>query len=72
MPCWTDAHSFVDVAGSTALVFGPGDLRAAHRPDEHVDVREIVKAARILAGLLAPASLARLAQATPDAAPAVA
>jgi acetylornithine deacetylase len=63
MPCWTDAHSFVDIAGSAALVFGPGDLLAAHRPDEHIDLREVVQAARIFASLLAPASLARLAPA---------
>ena len=62
MPCWTDAHSFVDLAGSIGLVFGPGDLQHAHRPDEHIDLREVVGAARILAGLLAPASLALLAE----------
>ena len=62
MPCWTDAHSFVDIAGSAALVFGPGDLRVAHRPGEHIDLREVVQAGRILAGLLAPGSLARLAE----------
>ena len=64
MPCWTDAHSFVDIAGSTALVFGPGDLQDAHRPDEHIDLREVVQAGRILAALLAPESLARLGEAT--------
>jgi acetylornithine deacetylase/succinyl-diaminopimelate desuccinylase-like protein len=48
MPSWTDAHSFAE-EGSTAVVFGPGTLRFAHRPDEHIDVREIVTSARILA-----------------------
>lgn len=51
MPSWTDAHSFAE-AGSTAVVFGPGSLRYAHRPDEHIDVREIVQAARVLADVV--------------------
>jgi acetylornithine deacetylase/succinyl-diaminopimelate desuccinylase-like protein len=51
MPSWTDAHSFAE-AGSTAVVFGPGTLRYAHRHDEHIDVREIVTSARILADVL--------------------
>ena len=51
MPSWTDAHSFAEV-GSTAVVFGPGTLRYAHRPDEHIDVREIVTSARILADVV--------------------
>lgn len=48
MPSWTDAHSFAE-EGSTTVGFGPGTLRVAHRPDEHIDVHEIVAAARILA-----------------------
>lgn len=51
MASWTDAHSFAE-AGSTAVVFGPGTLRYAHRPDEHIDVREIVTAAQILADVI--------------------
>jgi acetylornithine deacetylase len=51
MASWTDAHSFAE-AGSTAVVFGPGTLRYAHRPDEHIDVREIVTAAQILADVV--------------------
>lgn len=51
MPSWTDAHNFVERANSEAVIFGPGHLRAAHRPDEWVDVREIVATARILATL---------------------
>jgi acetylornithine deacetylase/succinyl-diaminopimelate desuccinylase len=47
MPSWTDAHSFAD-EGSTTVGFGPGTLRVAHRPDEHIDVHEVVAAARIL------------------------
>jgi acetylornithine deacetylase/succinyl-diaminopimelate desuccinylase-like protein len=51
MPSWTDAHSFAE-AGSSVVVFGPGTLRYAHRPDEQIDVREIVTSARILADVL--------------------
>jgi acetylornithine deacetylase/succinyl-diaminopimelate desuccinylase-like protein len=55
MPAWTDAHSFVELGGSDAVVFGPGHLRSAHGPDEHIDVREIVRAAEVLADLVAHA-----------------
>lgn len=51
MPSWTDAHSFAE-AGSTTVGFGPGTLAVAHRPDEHIDVREIVTCARVLADVL--------------------
>jgi acetylornithine deacetylase/succinyl-diaminopimelate desuccinylase-like protein len=51
MPSWTDAHSFSET-GATSVVFGPGTLRYAHRPDEHIDVREIVTSARILADVV--------------------
>jgi acetylornithine deacetylase/succinyl-diaminopimelate desuccinylase-like protein len=54
---WTDAHNFAQLGGSDVAVFGPGHLRGAHRPDEHVDLREVVTCARILADLLADASL---------------
>lgn len=53
MNAWTDAHSFVEIAHSQTVVFGPGHLRSAHGPLEHIDVREVVLAARILATLLA-------------------
>jgi succinyl-diaminopimelate desuccinylase len=53
MPAWTDAHSFSDRSGSEVVVFGPGHLRAAHRPDEYIDVREIVRCARVFSALIA-------------------
>jgi acetylornithine deacetylase len=52
MPAWTDAHNFAE-AGAEAVVFGPGRLDSAHGPAEHIDVREIVKAARVLAQVAA-------------------
>ena len=53
MVAWTDAHNFVDVGGSQAVVFGPGHLKDAHRPDEHVSVTDVVTCARALAALIA-------------------
>lgn len=50
MPSWTDAHSFAE-RGTEAVVYGPGHLRAAHRPDEWIDVQEVVTAGRVLAVL---------------------
>jgi acetylornithine deacetylase/succinyl-diaminopimelate desuccinylase-like protein len=55
MIAWTDAHNFVDHAGSQAVVFGPGHLRNAHRPDEQVSVGEVLACARALARLIADA-----------------
>lgn len=44
----TDA-SWYEAAGSAAVVFGPGDIAVAHRPDEHVALSELHLAARALA-----------------------
>lgn len=55
MPSWTDAHSFADRSDSQVAVFGPGHLRVAHHPDEHIDVREVVRCARVFAALIADA-----------------
>jgi acetylornithine deacetylase/succinyl-diaminopimelate desuccinylase-like protein len=55
VPAWTDAHNFVDLAGSQAIVWGPGDFDLAHDPDEAVDVAEVVGAARIVSELLSRA-----------------
>jgi acetylornithine deacetylase/succinyl-diaminopimelate desuccinylase-like protein len=53
MVAWTDAHNFVDIAGSQAVVFGPGHLRDAHRADEHVSIPDVVTCTRALARLIA-------------------
>jgi len=53
MPAWTDAHNFATVSRAETIVFGPGHLRSAHGPGEQIDVREIVKAARVLAAVIA-------------------
>ena len=53
MIAWTDAHNFVDHGGSQAVVFGPGHLRNAHRPNEFVSLTDVVTCARSLAALIA-------------------
>jgi acetylornithine deacetylase/succinyl-diaminopimelate desuccinylase-like protein len=63
MPAWTDAHSFHDRSDSQVVVFGPGHLRAAHRPDEWIDASEIVQAAKVMARLITAAD--ELAEAVP-------
>lgn len=52
MPAWTDAHNFVEIARSDAIVFGPGDLLDAHRPGESIAVADIVHAARAMAQVI--------------------
>ena len=48
-PAWTDAHNMVEVGGSAAVVFGPGPRSStAHRPDDHIDVRDVVSCALVL------------------------
>jgi len=56
MVAWTDAHNFVDHGGSQAVVFGPGDLRNAHRAGEFVSLTDVVICARVLADLIADAA----------------
>ena len=55
VPAWTDAHNFVDLAGSQALVWGPGDFELAHSPDESIDLHDVVTAAHVVQRLLADA-----------------
>lgn len=49
---WCDT-AFIDQKGIPSVVFGPGDLRCAHSLDEHVNLAEVVDAARILARTIA-------------------
>ena len=55
VPAWTDAHNFVELAGSEAVVWGPGDFAVAHDADEAIDLHEVVAAARVVARCLARA-----------------
>ena len=47
-PYGSDATALVR-AGIPAVLFGPGDIRHAHSPDEFVPVSEVVAAAQVLA-----------------------
>jgi acetylornithine deacetylase len=49
MPYGCDMGLTVGVGGIPTVVYGPGDIRAAHRPDEHVPVADLEAAARTLA-----------------------
>lgn len=49
MPYGCNAGLTVQVAGIPTVVFGPGDIRDAHRPDESVAVADLVDAARAIA-----------------------
>jgi succinyl-diaminopimelate desuccinylase len=48
---WTDVARF-GVLGIPALNFGPGDPNLAHKPEEHVDVQEVLDAERALVRFL--------------------
>ena len=45
-PYGSDLRLLVHVGGMPAVLFGPGDARVAHMPDEYVDIAEVVLAAR--------------------------
>jgi len=47
MNAWTDAANLFK-KGIPSVVFGVGDLALAHTPEEHVNVREVLKLSRIL------------------------
>jgi acetylornithine deacetylase len=44
-----DMRLLVNEGGTPALLFGPGDVRRAHRPDEYVPVNSLITATRTLA-----------------------
>lgn len=49
MPYGCDLGLTLNVGGIPTVVYGPGDIRDAHRPDESVGVDDLVTAARTLA-----------------------
>jgi acetylornithine deacetylase len=51
-PFACDAMMFNLHSPTPAVIFGPGDVAVGHAPDEHVDVDELVLAAKILACVL--------------------
>jgi acetylornithine deacetylase len=44
-----DTHTLVNVGDTPAVLFGPGDVRRSHRPDEFVPVDELVTVTKTLA-----------------------
>lgn len=44
-----DMRLLVNEGGTPSVLFGPGDVRQSHRPDEYVSVADLVVAARTLA-----------------------
>lgn len=52
LPYWTEA-SMMSGAGLNAVVYGPGNLDQAHRPDEYVEIDQLHAAQRRYAAVLA-------------------
>lgn len=44
----SDMRLFVNVGGMPCVLFGPGDVRECHMPDESISADEVVRAARAL------------------------
>jgi succinyl-diaminopimelate desuccinylase len=49
LPGTCDANYLVNEAGIPTVIFGPGIGAAAHRPDEYVEIKSLVRASQILA-----------------------
>jgi len=49
MPYGADMRLLVNEGGVPTVLFGPGDVRQAHAPDEYVEIRELDMATRVLA-----------------------
>ena len=43
-----DMGMLASVGGMEALLYGPGNVRCAHQPDEHIEVDALVQATRVL------------------------
>jgi acetylornithine deacetylase len=52
VPYGSDLRLLVGIGGVPTLHYGPGDVRLAHAPDEHVSVSELLTAAKTVACLL--------------------
>ena len=44
VPYWTDGAVLAQSGLIPTCIFGPGDIRVAHSPDEYVDVEDVVRA----------------------------
>jgi acetylornithine deacetylase len=45
----SDMRHLINTGGVPTVLFGPGDVRQAHAPDEYVEIEELVTVARVLA-----------------------
>jgi acetylornithine deacetylase len=52
VPFGADAGLLQHVGGTPPVVFGAGDIRRAHRPDEFVEIDELIRMCRILAATI--------------------
>ena len=52
VPYGSDMRLWVRVGGTPCVLFGPGDVRAAHAADESVALDDVVRCARVLAAWL--------------------
>ena len=55
LPYWTEA-ALLSEAGINAVVYGPGDVEQAHKPNEHVPIKHLERAAEIYAKAMSGAS----------------
>ena len=51
LPYWTEA-SMLSQAGVNTVVYGPGNLEQAHKPNEYVEIAQLQAAAAIYAAAL--------------------
>jgi acetylornithine deacetylase len=49
MPYGADMRLLVNVGGIPTVLFGPGDVRVSHRPDEYVPIADVLACTRTLA-----------------------
>jgi len=49
VPYGADARLLVNQGGTPTVLYGPGEPFGAHAPDEHIDLEEVAKCARVLA-----------------------
>lgn len=50
-PYGSDVRNLINQAGIEAVTFGPGRVEDCHCPDEHLAIRELHHAARVIAGV---------------------
>ena len=53
VPYGADMRLFINAGDTPCVIFGPGDVRLAHGPDERVPVSEVEACARVLAAWVA-------------------